>query len=93
MRAIHKGNEPPLLRAYRAVPGALYDGADFTPIKDQIRDALLRDQHALCCYCLRRISSEARPHRSKPDAPRVISMKVGSLPHLSHPRGRCTPAN
>ncbi|WP_437481821.1 hypothetical protein WME75_39515 [Sorangium sp. So ce1014] len=76
MRAIAKGHEPPELKAYRAVPGATYDGKDFTPVKDGIRTALLRDQLALCCYCMRRISSEARPHPTNPDAPRVVQMKV-----------------
>ncbi len=48
MRAIKKGPEPASLRAYRAVPGASYDGKDFTPVKDDIRKDLLRDQLALC---------------------------------------------
>ena len=43
MRAITKGPEPSRLQAYRAVPGATYDGEDFTPVKDDIRAALLRD--------------------------------------------------
>jgi uncharacterized protein (TIGR02646 family) len=76
MRAITKGPEPVALAAYRAVPGATYDGKDFTPVKDEIRDALLRDQFALCCYCVRRISKETRPHPSRPAAPPVVQMKV-----------------
>ncbi len=76
MRAITKGPEPSGLQAYRAVPGATYDGKDFTPVKDDIRAALLRDQLALCCYCMRRISSEERAHPTKPDAPPVVQMKV-----------------
>ena len=76
MRAITKGPEPSRLQAYRAVPGATYDGKDFTPVKDDIRAALLRDQLALCCYCMRRISSEERAHPTKPDAPPVVQMKV-----------------
>lgn len=76
MRAIKKGPEPTTLRSYRAVPGATYDGKDFTPVKDDIRGALLRDQMALCCYCMRRISGEARAHPTKPDAPPVVQMKV-----------------
>jgi hypothetical protein len=62
-----EGPEPAALRNYRAVPGVTYDGKDFTPIKDDIRDALVRDQLALCCYCMRRISSDAHPHPTKPD--------------------------
>jgi uncharacterized protein (TIGR02646 family) len=76
MRAITKAHEPPKLKAYRAVPGATYDGKDFTPVKDEIRAALLRDQLALCCYCMRRISSDARPHPTNPDAPPSVQMKV-----------------
>jgi len=76
MRAITKGPEPAQLAAYRAVPGATYDGKDFTPVKDEIRGALLRDQRALCCYCMRSISTEARPHPTRPAAPAVVQMKV-----------------
>lgn len=76
MRAITKGPEPGLLKAYRAVPGATYDGKDFTPVKEAIRSALIRDQYALCCYCMRRISSEEKPHPTKPAAPLVVQMKV-----------------
>jgi uncharacterized protein (TIGR02646 family) len=76
MRTITKGPEPATLHVFRAAPGATYDGKDFTPIKDDIRAALLRDQHALCCYCMRRISSEKRPHPTNPNAPPVIQMKV-----------------
>ena len=76
MLAITKGPEPPALAAYRAVPGAAYDGKDFAPVKDEIRGALLRDQRALCCYCMRRISRDARPHPAKPAAPPIVQMKV-----------------
>ncbi|MEP7122175.1 MAG: hypothetical protein ABJE95_14745 [Byssovorax sp.] len=88
MRAITKGPEPAKLQAYRAVPGATYDGKDFTPVKDEIRAALLNDQLAVCCYCMRRISVEARPLSKKPDAPPVVQMKVehwqsqDAFPHL-----------
>lgn len=76
MRPIDKGPEPVELQRYRAVPGATYDGKDFTPVKRVIREALLRDQLWLCCYCLRRISCEALPHPTNPDAPPVTQMKV-----------------
>ncbi len=88
MRTIQKGPEPATLQAFRAVPGTTYDGKDFTPVKQDVRAALLRDQLTLCCYCLRRISSEERPHPTKRDAPPVIRMKVehwksqDSSPHL-----------
>ena len=55
MRAISKGAEPVELGRYRAVPGAVYDGGDFTPVKDAIREALLAEQGHLCAYCMQRI--------------------------------------
>jgi len=76
MRAITKGPEPTALRDYRAVPGATYDGKDFTPVKDEVRKALLQDQLWLCCYCMRRISKDTRPHPTKPDSPPIVQMKV-----------------
>ncbi|MRG92791.1 TIGR02646 family protein [Polyangium spumosum] len=74
MRVITKGPEPSALRNYRAVPGAIYDGKDFTPVKVEIREALIRDQDALCCYCMR--GFKVRPHRTDPDASPVAQMKV-----------------
>jgi uncharacterized protein (TIGR02646 family) len=88
MRTIQKGNEPPALRMYRAVPGAIYDGKDFTPIKEEIREHLLRDQLYLCCYCLRRISKDTLPHPTKANASPIVQMKVehwqsqDSFPHF-----------
>ena len=76
MRHITKGPEPAELRAYRGVPGATYDGGDFTPVKTAIRKALLRDQYHLCCYCMRRIAEEPRPTSAKPDAVEEPWMKV-----------------
>ncbi|MFO0756699.1 MAG: hypothetical protein U0359_09420 [Byssovorax sp.] len=76
MKRVEKGAEPAALHDYRAVPGATYDGHDFGPVKDQIRDGLLRDQHALCAYCMRRISKKTRPHPTKPDAQPLFLMKI-----------------
>lgn len=56
MRAIDKGREPQKLRQYRNQKGAKYDGANFTPVKERIREALLREQGALCAYCMQRIT-------------------------------------
>ena len=84
MRLHTKGREPAKLRAYRAVPGATYDGANFTPVKDEIREALLRDQEWLCCYCMRRISAEARPNPANPEAQNVVQMKVEHWRSQSH---------
>jgi hypothetical protein len=58
MRAIAKRAEPAELVRYRAVPGAVYDGGDFTLVKDAIRRALLAEQGHLCAYCMQRISAE-----------------------------------
>ena len=74
MRWLRKGREPPALRDYRVVPGATWDGADFTAVKDDLRAALLRDQEWLCCYCMRRISSDERPHPANPQAPSPASL-------------------
>ncbi|MBI5516304.1 MAG: hypothetical protein HY909_21145 [Deltaproteobacteria bacterium] len=76
MRPIVKGAEPPALSAYRATPGNRYDGKDFTPVMDAIREALLREQGGLCCYCLRRTSTEQRPNRANPEALPEVQMKV-----------------
>lgn len=75
MRLIHKGREPATLRAYRGLPGATYDGAD-RAVRDDLRAALLRDQAWLCCYCMRRISSDELANPANPDAPLMPQMKV-----------------
>jgi uncharacterized protein (TIGR02646 family) len=55
MRRISKREkEPRELLEFRKERGASYDGF---PRKDVLRDALAEDQGALCCYCMRRISS------------------------------------
>ena len=55
MRFIQKNDEPRSLREYRAMPRAVYDGPNFTPVKSDIRQQLLREQGYLCCYCMKRI--------------------------------------
>jgi uncharacterized protein (TIGR02646 family) len=85
MRVITKGPEPITLRNHRATPGAIYDGKDFNIVKDEIRAALLKEQFALCCYCMRRISNDLRPN---PTATPIVQMKVehwkpqSTYPHL-----------
>jgi len=76
VRLVTKGREPQSLRAYRALPGARYDGGDFTAVKDDVRTTLLREQAHLCCYCTRRISAEVHANPASPDAPGVPQMKV-----------------
>jgi uncharacterized protein (TIGR02646 family) len=55
VRAFTKGQEPVELTQYRAQPGAVYDGPQFTAIKAIIRLKLLQDQGCLCAYCMQRI--------------------------------------
>jgi uncharacterized protein (TIGR02646 family) len=58
VREIKKLSEPPELTAYRLLPNAQYDGdASFTPVKDKIRQRLLKEQGYLCAYCMRRIAA------------------------------------
>lgn len=54
MRAIQKGPEPKCLLEERA------RGADYDDLKckDKLREALHKEQHGLCCYCMNRIFSQ-----------------------------------
>lgn len=72
MRHIAKGREPRELVAWRAQPGAAWDGGGFTTVKDEIRKALVRDQAYLCAYCMRRIDAEPEPGAAPPS----LAMKV-----------------
>ncbi|MGG6430466.1 retron system putative HNH endonuclease [Acetobacter ghanensis] len=52
MRTIQKGPEPATLTQHRQQPHADYDNyAD----KETLRQALVTEQHGLCCYCQSRI--------------------------------------
>ncbi|EHH1031119.1 TIGR02646 family protein [Vibrio parahaemolyticus] len=55
MIEIKKGREPASLIRYRNRPDALYDGPNFTVVKDDIRDSLLKEQGFLCAYCMCRV--------------------------------------
>ncbi len=59
MRAISKGQEPAALVHYRTQPGAEYDGANFSPVKNAVRAVLLQEQGSLCAYCMGRIPDRA----------------------------------
>lgn len=52
---IKKGAEPKSLKEYRSQPNATYE--DFRD-KDDIREALLKEQGCLCAYCMGRISKD-----------------------------------
>jgi uncharacterized protein (TIGR02646 family) len=54
LRTITKGHEPPSLTAHRLTPPCDYDNYNG---KDELREALVREQRGLCCYCMGRIES------------------------------------
>jgi uncharacterized protein (TIGR02646 family) len=60
MRLIRKGAEPPLLLAYRKTEGARYGGLP-ADAKTELRTALVRDQHGLCCFCMQRVEATVAP--------------------------------
>lgn len=60
MIPIHKNNEPQHLQQYRLQPDAQYDGANFTPVKQQIRESLVEEQGYLCAYCMSRIEPNSK---------------------------------
>jgi uncharacterized protein (TIGR02646 family) len=60
VRLIRKGAEPRLLLAFRKTPGARYDGLP-ADAKTELRAALVRDQHGLCCFCMQRVEAVVAP--------------------------------
>lgn len=58
MKAIQKGHEPHSLTQHRLATHADYDNYKE---KDELRAALVEEQHGICCYCMQRIY----PHRDK----------------------------
>jgi uncharacterized protein (TIGR02646 family) len=52
VRQIAKRPEPPSLTAHRLTPHSDYDNYRE---KDELREALVGEQGALCCYCMQRI--------------------------------------
>jgi uncharacterized protein (TIGR02646 family) len=62
VRLIRKRAEPPLLLAYRQTTGAAYDALP-ADVKTELREALVREQSGLCCYCMGRIDDD--PTRTK----------------------------
>ena len=54
MRFIRKNSEPESLTQYKKQVGAYYDGYDK---KDDVREALLKEQGYLCGYCMKRLES------------------------------------
>jgi uncharacterized protein (TIGR02646 family) len=73
MRHIRKQAEPPALTAYRAGPGARYDGdSGFPPVKDAIRASLVAEQRGLCCYCEQRIQATEGAMRVEHRVPQSV---------------------
>jgi uncharacterized protein (TIGR02646 family) len=58
MRAITKGAEPPSLTAHRLTPHCDYDNYVDKPT---LRDALVKEQCGLCCYCMCRLRNGQTP--------------------------------
>ena len=55
MHDINKGAEPASLTTYRQLTDVVYDGPNFTNIKNDIRSSLLIEQGYTCAYCMNRI--------------------------------------
>ncbi len=70
MRLIRKGAEPPLLLAFRKTPGARYGGLP-ADAKIELRAALVRVQHGLCCFCMQRVEARVAPELKVKIAHRV----------------------
>jgi len=60
MIPVTKSPEPQSLQQYRLQEGAVYDGENFTPVKQDIRDQLVAEQGYLCAYCMGRIEPDDR---------------------------------
>ncbi len=56
MRPIKKSRPPKELTEYKSQPDAEYDGPNFTPVKNAVRQQLLKEQGYLCAYCMARIN-------------------------------------
>jgi len=61
MKYIQKGVEPNSLKNYRSTPNATFDSCN----KKDIRKALIREQGAICAYCMQRISFERNVELNK----------------------------
>jgi hypothetical protein len=79
VREVVKGLEPASLTAHRLTPHSDYDNYRK---KDELRRALVGEQHALCCYCMGRI-------RNDPTAMKIEhwqSQKRFSTAQLAYPK-------
>jgi len=60
MTPITKSTEPQSLQHYRLQKGTVFDGENFTPVKQDIRVQLVAEQGFLCAYCMGRIEPDDR---------------------------------
>ncbi len=58
MIPIIKSAEPQSLQHYRLQPEAVFEGQNFTPVKQEIRVQLVAEQGFLCAYCMGRINPD-----------------------------------
>ncbi len=58
MKYIRKTREPSSLKAYKSLENEDWQPSYADLDKDDLRSSLLEEQGHLCCYCMRRISSE-----------------------------------
>lgn len=60
MIPVTKRTEPQSLLHYRLQKGTVFDGQNFTPVKQDIRAQLVAEQGYLCAYCMGRIEPDDR---------------------------------
>jgi uncharacterized protein (TIGR02646 family) len=60
MIPIAKSTEPQSLQHYRLQKGTVFDGENFTSVKQDIRVQLVAEQGLLCAYCMGRIEPDDR---------------------------------
>lgn len=93
MRQIKKGKEPHLWKVHRTSPGAVYDpkeglGPSAEAMK-KLRDALIKEQGKLCCYCMARINPTPAGMKIDHWAPQSKSTSPGEKMAYSNLLGAC----
>lgn len=84
---IQKTKEPSRLIEYRKSTGADWDGPatekyTFSDLKDELRTALLKEQHHLCAYCMRRLQNFANKVRIEHIYPRSLCGQGSNMEYL-----------
>jgi len=57
---ISKRSQPSELIQYKKQKGAVFDGPNFTPIKNVVRSSLAKEQGYLCAYCMKSIKDDSQ---------------------------------